>query len=153
MDEATLKSKKVAELKEIAKTFGLEGYAKMKKADLVAALMKDDEPAKPAKEEKPAEEEKPAKAGKGGRSAKAEGAAKKEKLAKAGRGAKAGKAKKADKTDKTENHSLPEDEHLRDALADKPLNHRGKCQDRRGCKARGGSFCIIRLYSTKRSVE
>ena len=44
MDEATLKAKKVAELREIAKTFGLEGYAKMKKADLVAALMKDEEP-------------------------------------------------------------------------------------------------------------
>ena len=35
MDEATLKSKKVAELKEIAKTFGLEGYTKMKKAELI----------------------------------------------------------------------------------------------------------------------
>ena len=44
MDEATLKSKKVAELKEIAKTFGLKGYEKMRKAELVAALMKDDEP-------------------------------------------------------------------------------------------------------------
>ena len=41
MDEATLKSKKVADLREIAKTFGLEGYAKMKKAELVRALMKD----------------------------------------------------------------------------------------------------------------
>ena len=116
MDEATLKSKKVAELKEIAKTFGLEGYAKMKKADLVAALMKDDEPAKPAKEEKPA------KAGKGGRPAKAEGAAKKEKPAKAGRAAKAGKAKKADKTDKTETSEKKEEPKLaapekREALA------------------------------------
>ena len=44
MDEATLKSKKVVELKEIAKTFGLKGYEKMRKAELVAALMKDDEP-------------------------------------------------------------------------------------------------------------
>ena len=38
----TLKSKKVVELKEIAKTFGLKGYQKMKKAELVAALMKDE---------------------------------------------------------------------------------------------------------------
>lgn len=42
MDEATLQSKKVVELKEIAKTFGLKGYQKMKKAELVAALMKDE---------------------------------------------------------------------------------------------------------------
>ncbi|MBQ6312758.1 MAG: Rho termination factor N-terminal domain-containing protein, partial [Lachnospiraceae bacterium] len=35
MDEATLKSKKVVELKEIAKTFGLKGYEKMRKAELV----------------------------------------------------------------------------------------------------------------------
>ena len=46
MDEATLKSKKVAELKEIAKTFGLKGYEKMRKAELIAALMIDEEPAK-----------------------------------------------------------------------------------------------------------
>ena len=44
MDEATLKSKKVAELKEIAKTFGLKGYEKMRKAELIAALMIDDAP-------------------------------------------------------------------------------------------------------------
>ena len=44
MDEATLKSKKVAELKEIAKTFGLKGYEKMRKAELIAALMIDEEP-------------------------------------------------------------------------------------------------------------
>ena len=54
MDEATLKSKKVAELKEIAKTFGLKDYQKMRKAELVAALMIDEE--KPAAEEKPAEQ-------------------------------------------------------------------------------------------------
>ena len=44
MDEATLKAKKVAELKEIAKTFGLNGYDKMKKSDLIAALMNDEAP-------------------------------------------------------------------------------------------------------------
>ena len=55
MDEQTLKSKKVADLREIAKTFGLEGYEKMKKAELVAALMKDDEPAE-EKTAAPAEE-------------------------------------------------------------------------------------------------
>ncbi len=50
MDEATLKSKKVAELKEIAKTFGLEGYTKMKKAELIAALMTDEPEKEPEKE-------------------------------------------------------------------------------------------------------
>ena len=77
MDEATLKSKKVAELREIAKTFGLEGYARMKKAELVAALMKDEEP---AKEEKPAKagDASAAKTGRGGRSEKKARAAKEE---------------------------------------------------------------------------
>ena len=58
MDEATLKSKKVADLKEIAKTFGLKGYEKMKKAELIAALMIDEKPAEetPAKAEEPVEE-------------------------------------------------------------------------------------------------
>ena len=51
MDEATLKTKKVAELREIAKTFGLEGYAKMKKAELVAALSKDETPVKEPEKE------------------------------------------------------------------------------------------------------
>ena len=48
MDESALKGKKVAELREIAKTFGLKNYQKMKKAELVQALMKDDEPPKKA---------------------------------------------------------------------------------------------------------
>lgn len=42
MDEATLKEKKVAELKEIAKTFGLAGYQKMRKAELIEALKSED---------------------------------------------------------------------------------------------------------------
>ena len=41
LDEKTLKSKKVADLREIARTFGLEGYEKMKKAELIENLMKD----------------------------------------------------------------------------------------------------------------
>ena len=57
MDEATLKSKKVAELKEIAKTFGLKGYEKMRKAELIAALMIDEEPKAKAAEAAPAEPE------------------------------------------------------------------------------------------------
>ncbi|MBQ8152015.1 MAG: transcription termination factor Rho [Firmicutes bacterium] len=57
MDEATLNAKKVADLRQIAKTFGLEGYGKMKKAELVAALMNDGEG---EKAEKP-ENEKPEK--------------------------------------------------------------------------------------------
>ena len=42
LDEKTLKSKKVVELREIAKTFGLQGYEKMKKADLIVNLMRED---------------------------------------------------------------------------------------------------------------
>ena len=61
MDEATLKAKKVADLREIAKTFGLEGYAKMKKAELVAALMMD-EPEKKEPEKKEPEKPKAEKA-------------------------------------------------------------------------------------------
>lgn len=60
MDERTLKTKKVAELREIAKTFGLTGYEKMKKAELIEALMKDEEPSGQAVEntaEKPGEAE------------------------------------------------------------------------------------------------
>lgn len=68
MDEETLKSKKVVELKEIAKTFGLKGYQKMKKAELVAALMKDEpdssktdtKPETPAKKKSSNEEPAPA---------------------------------------------------------------------------------------------
>ena len=41
MDEATLKAKKVTELKEVAKTFGLAGYDKMKKSELIDALISD----------------------------------------------------------------------------------------------------------------
>ncbi|MDR1572028.1 MAG: transcription termination factor Rho [Clostridiales Family XIII bacterium] len=38
MDEATLKAKKIAELREIAKAFRVPGYDKLKKAELLAAL-------------------------------------------------------------------------------------------------------------------
>ncbi|MBR3787794.1 MAG: transcription termination factor Rho [Firmicutes bacterium] len=43
MDEQTLKEKKVSELREIAKVFGLEGYEKMKKAEIIEALKMDEE--------------------------------------------------------------------------------------------------------------
>ena len=43
LDENILASKKVTELKEIARTFGLPNYQKMKKAELIQALMKDDD--------------------------------------------------------------------------------------------------------------
>lgn len=39
MEEKALKGKKVAELKEIARTFGIDGYDKMRKAELITALM------------------------------------------------------------------------------------------------------------------
>ncbi len=43
MDEQTLKAKKVSELREIAKVFGLEGYEKMKKSEIIEALKMDEE--------------------------------------------------------------------------------------------------------------
>lgn len=52
IDEATLKSKKVAELRQIAETFGLEGYEKMKKAELIQALMADEKGKSTVKKEK-----------------------------------------------------------------------------------------------------
>ncbi len=39
MEEKILKGKKVAELKEIARTFGIDGYDAMKKVELIEALM------------------------------------------------------------------------------------------------------------------
>lgn len=39
MEEKVLKGKKVAELKEIARTFGIDGYDSMRKAQLIEALM------------------------------------------------------------------------------------------------------------------
>ena len=38
MDKNELESKKIAELKDIAKSSGVEGFQSMKKADLVASL-------------------------------------------------------------------------------------------------------------------
>lgn len=51
MDEQTLKEKKVSELREIAKVFGLEGYEKMKKAEIIEALKMDEEPKMEAPDE------------------------------------------------------------------------------------------------------
>ncbi|MGI6721213.1 MAG: transcription termination factor Rho [Anaerovoracaceae bacterium] len=39
MDENTLKSKKVVELREIAKAFGIKGYNKLKKAELIDSML------------------------------------------------------------------------------------------------------------------
>ena len=56
MDQAILKTKKVAELREIAKAFGVPGYQSLKKADLVNALAGGAvEAEKPETSEKPAE--------------------------------------------------------------------------------------------------
>lgn len=62
MEEKVLKRKKVAELKEIATTFGIEGYNSMKKAQLIEALMsaekQDEEPQEEKREAEPEHEEK-----------------------------------------------------------------------------------------------
>ena len=56
MDEQTLKEKKVSELREIAKVFGLEGYEKMKKAEIIEALKMDEVQSAPLHEEEDAAE-------------------------------------------------------------------------------------------------
>jgi transcription termination factor Rho len=56
MDIEILNSKKVAELREIAKSFKVENYEKMKKADLIKAI------SEPAKAEAPAPAKEPVKA-------------------------------------------------------------------------------------------
>ena len=61
MDEATLKGKKVAELKEIAKTFGLAGYQKMRKAELIEALKSEGGEKDTAEKRKAKETKKPSK--------------------------------------------------------------------------------------------
>ena len=70
MDEKTLGSKKVAELREIAKAMGITGFSSMKKAELLKAIVsaadksahtgkagaaakEKDESEKPAKKAKP----------------------------------------------------------------------------------------------------
>ena len=55
MDKEVIKSKKVAELREIARVFGLTGAEKMKKEELVIALIKgleDDKANEPSTEPK-----------------------------------------------------------------------------------------------------
>ncbi|MBN7774026.1 transcription termination factor Rho [Clostridium aminobutyricum] len=47
MDQNVLKTKKIAELKEIAKAFSVEGYEKMKKSELLEVLGVNDEKATP----------------------------------------------------------------------------------------------------------
>ncbi|MCI2062435.1 MAG: transcription termination factor Rho [Eubacteriaceae bacterium] len=56
MDEQTLKSKKVADLREIAKAAGISGYQKMKKAEIIEALVSG-AAEKPDAEQKPGAEQ------------------------------------------------------------------------------------------------
>ncbi len=54
MDEKLLKSKKVVELKQMAKDMKIEGYVSMRKAQLIEALSALDEPAEASNPESPA---------------------------------------------------------------------------------------------------
>ncbi|MBQ2747144.1 MAG: transcription termination factor Rho [Firmicutes bacterium] len=56
MDKNILKDKKLSELREIAAAFDIEGYEKMKKADLLVALLNSEEAPAPLVAETPAEE-------------------------------------------------------------------------------------------------
>ncbi|GAB1475856.1 transcription termination factor Rho [Bacillota bacterium] len=47
MDAAILKTKKIAELREIAKAFGIKGYQSLKKPELLSALIGDLKPPEP----------------------------------------------------------------------------------------------------------
>lgn len=62
MHAEILKSKKLVELREIAKTLGLQGFAGMKKAELIEVLLAEGEKANITKESSKVEEEAPAKA-------------------------------------------------------------------------------------------
>lgn len=121
MDEATLKGKKVAELKEIAKTFGLAGYQKMRKAELIDALKSEDS----VKTESDAKESKKSKKsaltvvkrtvknseGQETKDTKKEKAAKDaEKTAKAEKAAKTGKTAKSEKTESSAKDLKPADD-------------------------------------------
>ena len=59
MDETILKKKKVIELREIAKAFGISGYQSMRKADLLAALIAKEGPCKPKEESEKEVKEQP----------------------------------------------------------------------------------------------
>jgi transcription termination factor Rho len=59
MEEAILRAKKVAELREIAKAFKIEGYEKMKKAELLEALISGAEAEKASNANESAEDEFP----------------------------------------------------------------------------------------------
>jgi len=110
MDEQTLKSKKVADLREIAKAAGISGYQKMKKAEIIEALVSG-AAEKTAASEKPQDAEKPAAAEKpqaAEDTAQAERTGAPEKRNKPGRPRGSKKAEKADRPAAEENAAMSE---------------------------------------------
>jgi len=110
MDEQTLKSKKVADLREIAKAAGISGYQKMKKAEIIEALVSG-AAEKTAASEKPQEAKKPAAAEKpqaAEDTAQAERTGAPEKRNKPGRPRGSKKAEKADRPAAEENAAMSE---------------------------------------------
>jgi transcription termination factor Rho len=110
MDEQTLKSKKVADLREIAKAAGISGYQKMKKAEIIEALVsgaaeKTAASEKPQAAKKPAAAEKPQAAED---TAQAERTGAPEKRNKPGRPRGSKKAEKADRPAAEENAAMSE---------------------------------------------
>ena len=115
MDEKTLKAKKVAELREIAKAFGIEGYQKLKKAELVDALihMGDEAPAEEKAKETPAEK------------TEAEAPAEKQSDAEA----KAGEEKQPDKEEQVSEEEQAEGEKAEGGKAEKTSGKKDKAKE------------------------
>lgn len=114
MDEKLLKSKKVVELKQMAKDMKIEGYVSMRKAQLIEALSAAEEPEKepemplpdnpekPARAEAPENPERTEKTERPEKQAKSERSGKPERTARSTRSARSSRAGKNEQSERAE---------------------------------------------------